>query len=200
MAGLQQLADALYDSTVNQSWSASLCFPKGWILAPDAHFDPLNMSPNLSTDIFGLTNITMKGLIFRFDPSAYPVTDSFNGEGFKNLTAKLNANAKGYNLVSNGGTSDRSCSLRCEQYLNYTELVSKADPTIGDEKQTPEEYPNSCDENQAPKENQKASHTNDQNNQARSQYLNHPELVKEKWENNFVNRESDSRIGLLLQL
>jgi hypothetical protein len=118
MADLDQSADTLYDSIVNQSWSAPLCFPKGWIIAPDVHFDPLNMSPTLYTNIFGMTSITMKGFILLFDPSAYPFTDIFNGEGFKNLMAELYANAKWYKLVSNGGGDSRN--VQCEQYLNHS--------------------------------------------------------------------------------
>jgi hypothetical protein len=61
--------------------------------------------------IFGMTNITMKGLVILwFNPSDNPVIDSLNGEeGSMNLMAELNANAKGYKLVSNGGGD--SCYL-----------------------------------------------------------------------------------------
>jgi hypothetical protein len=149
--------DTLYESTINQSWCSSLCFPKGWILRKDAQFDPLNIAPTLDTDIFELTNVAMVGFIFRFDPSDYPVTNTFKGKGFKNLMAQLNANANGYKLANNGGSNSHR-SLRCEQYFKP---VSKANATIGDE-------------NRAPKEYRKTSNSNDRNNNRANGHKGHP--------------------------
>jgi hypothetical protein len=57
-----------------------------------------------------------------------------------NLMAELNANAKGYKLVSNGGGD--SCYLWCEQYLNCSIVqVSKAENMV------PKEYERSCNIN-----------------------------------------------------
>jgi hypothetical protein len=139
--------DNLYESTINQSWRSSLCFPKGWLLLKDTPFESLDITPTFDADLFGLTNVAMAGYIFRFDPSDYPVTDTFKGKGFKKLMAQLNANAKGYKLANNGGFNS-SRFLRCEQYFKP---VTNANPTI-------------CDENMAPKEYRKTSNSNDRKN------------------------------------
>jgi hypothetical protein len=81
--------DTLYESTINQSWHSSLCFPKGWLLPKYTPFESLDITPTLDADLFGLTNVAMAGYVFRFNPSNYPVTDTIKGKGFKNLMAQL---------------------------------------------------------------------------------------------------------------
>jgi hypothetical protein len=79
--------------------------------------------------------------------------------------AELNANAKGYKLVSNGGRGD-SRSIRCQQYLNHSILARKKDEDIGNENQS--------DENRAPKEYQMTSNTNDRKNNQNNGHKAHP--------------------------